>query len=152
GIKAAIGSRKVFCQKGGQLSPLRFYMDLYHHRGQPVILDDAEHLLDDRIGVKLVSALADTSPAKVMCWTTSSRALGDVPLAYYTTSSLCIISNKITADDALLSRAVSLHFDPTNAEVHRAVGRWFWDEEIYAGFGRHVSRLQPLDARWYIVA
>jgi hypothetical protein len=152
GIRAAVRGCKTLYRKGGQLSPLRFYLDCYHHRGQPVILDDAEHLLDDPIGAKLVSALADTSPAKFMCWATSSRALGDVPPTYYTTSPLCIISNKVTADEALHSRAVVLHFDPPNSEVHRAVGLWFWDEEIYAWFGRHAARLLPLDARWYVIA
>jgi hypothetical protein len=151
-IKTAIRGRKAYYRKGGQLSPLRFYLDCYHHRGEPVILDDAEHLLDDPIGATLVRSLADTSSAKLMCWTTSTRALGDVPPTYFTTSPLCIISNKVTSDEALHSRAVVLHFDPPNSEVHRAVGRWFWDQEVYDWFGRHASRLRPLDARWYVVA
>ena len=51
----------AYYRKGGQLTPLQFYLDCYVHRGEPIILDDAEHLLDDRIGAKLVSALGDTS-------------------------------------------------------------------------------------------
>jgi hypothetical protein len=151
-IKAAVRVQKAFCSKGGQLTPLAFYIACYHHRGQPVILDDGEHLLGNGIGKRLVSALADTSPAKLMCWATTSRALGEVPPRYFTDSPLCIISNRATADEAIQSRAVTLHFDPTNSEIHGAVARWYWDQEIHDWFGRHATRLEPLDVRWYVVA
>jgi hypothetical protein len=151
-LKGAVRGRKVYLRTGGQLTPARFFTDCYHHRGQPIILDDAEHLLDNKVGAKLVSALGDTTPEKFMCYGTTGRFLGDVPETYYTTSSLCIIANCITAHAAIQSRAVVLYFDPTNLEIHRAVARWFWDQEIHDWFGRHCCRLPPLDARWYVIA
>jgi hypothetical protein len=32
---------------------------------------------------------------------------------------------------ALEDRAIVLHFDPSNAEVHRKVGEWFHDPEVF---------------------
>src|SRR4051794_270994 len=78
-VRAAVRGCDVYYRKGGQLTPLQFYIDCYRHRGQPVILDDAEHLLENRIGAKLISALGDTTPAKVLSYGSTSRALGEVP-------------------------------------------------------------------------
>jgi hypothetical protein len=151
-LKAAIRRRPVYYRKGGQLTPLQFYIDCYQHRGQPIVLDDAEHLLDNTLGKKHISSLAESSPVRQMNWGTTSPKLGDTPQTYFTTSSLCIIANRTTSDEAIQSRAVILFFDPTNAEVHRAVARWFWDQEIHDWFGRHLCRLPPLDTRWYVTA
>jgi hypothetical protein len=151
-IRAAVRGHKVYYRQGGQLTPARFYIDGYEHRGEPIILDDAEHLLDRPLGARLVSALGDTSPVKQLSYGTASRALGDVPDTYSTTSRLCIIANRVTASEAIQSRAVVLYFDPTSAEVHRAVARWYWDQEIHDWFGQHLHRLRPLDSRWYVMA
>lgn len=149
-IQAAVRGHDVHYRKGGQLTPLQFYIDLYRHRGRPVILDDAEHLLENRVGAKLISSLGDTTPTKLLCYASTTRLLGDVPQSYYTTSPLCILANRATADEAVQSRAVSLFFDPTNLEVHRAVALWFWDQEVHDWFGQHLYRLPPLDVRWYV--
>src|SRR4051812_19642598 len=69
-LRAAVKTHSVYSQKGGQVTPLQFYVNCYEHRGQPIILDDAEHLLDNNLGAKLVSALGDTTPAKQMCYAT----------------------------------------------------------------------------------
>jgi hypothetical protein len=151
-IRSAVRGRPAYNRKGGQLTPLQFYLDCYVHRGEPIILDDAEHLLDDRIGGKLVSALGDTSPVKQLTYGSTTRALGEVPAAFPTTSPLCIIANRATAHEAIQSRAVTLFFDPTNLEVHRDVANWFWDQEIHDWFGQHLHRLQPIDIRWYVIA
>jgi hypothetical protein len=151
-ILAATRGRKVYYRKAGRLTPLQFHIDCYRHRGMPVILDDGEHHLEDPLGRRQVRAMGDTAPTKLMCYGTTSRALGDVPQQYYTTSSLCIISNRAALDDAIQSRAVILHFDPTNHEVHRAVAEWYWSQVVHDWVGSHVSRLRPLDARWYVIA
>jgi hypothetical protein len=151
-IQAAVRGRQVYVRKGGQLTPLQFYLDCYHHRGQPIVLDDAEHLLDNALGARLVSALADTSPVKQMSYGTTSRALGDVPPLYHTTSPLCILANRVTSNEAIRSRAVLVFFDPTNGEIHRAAAKWYWDQGIHDWMGQHVNRLRPIDARWYVIA
>lgn len=151
-IRAATRGRKVLFFKGGQLTPPRFYIDCYHRRGDPIILDDAENLLDNKVGARLVAALGDTSRAKQMSYATTGSVLGDVPQSYFTTSPLCIIANRATSHEAIWSRAVILFFDPTNLEVHRAVAEWFWDQEIHNWFGQHLHRLPALDVRWYVIA
>lgn len=151
-IKRAIRGRQVLYYKGGQLTPAQFYIDCYHHRGEPVILDDAEHLLDNKVGAKLVSALGDTTPVKTLAYATTGRVLGDVPQNYNTTSPLCIIGNRIALPDEIQSRAVILDFSPSNEEIHRAASAWFWDQTIHDWFGAHLHRLTALDARWYLIA
>jgi hypothetical protein len=93
-IRAAVRGRRVYLRKGGQLTPLRFYIDCYRHRGEPIILDDAEHVLDSMVGAKLVSDLGDTTPEKLMSFGTTARALDDVPETFYTNSSLCVIAKQ----------------------------------------------------------
>jgi hypothetical protein len=151
-LQAAVRGRPCYYRKAGQLRPLQFYLDLYSHRGQPVLLDDAEHLLDETVGAKLISALGETLPGKLISYGSTTRALGDVPTSFSTNSPLCVLTNKVTAHEDILSRAVILYFNPTNLEVHQAVARWFWDQEIHDWFGRHLTRLPSLDMRWYVHA
>jgi hypothetical protein len=151
-IRAALRGREVYYRKGGQLTPLQFYIDCHHHRGQPIILDDSEHLLQNTLGARLISALGDTTRVKQLSYGTTNRALGDVPQSFSTTSSLCIIANKNTADEAIQSRAVTLYFDPTSLEIHRDAATWFWDQEIHDWMGQHLYRLRPPEARWYVIA
>lgn len=151
GIKRATRGAKVYHHKGGRLTPLQFYKDVYAHRGQPIILDDAEDLLNDKTGRELLSALGETTAEKEIPWRSTTRGLGEgVPLSFMTTSPLCIIANVNTADAKLQSRAVAvLHFDPPNQEIHREAANWFWDQEIHDWIGQHLTRLEPLDCRWY---
>jgi hypothetical protein len=153
-ITIATRGRQVYYRTGGQLTPLQFYMDCFRHRGQPIILDDAEHLLDERLGAKFVSALGDTTPSRLMCYGSRTQALREtnIPETFYTTSPLCIIANKGTAHEPIQSRAVTLYFDPTQIEIHRAVALWFWDQEIHDFFGQHLTRIQAIDTRWYVIA
>lgn len=149
-ILAALRSRQVYYRKGGQLTPLQFHKDLYAHRGQPILLDDAEHLLDDKKGRKLVSALGEQKPTKQLDYGSTCKQLEDVPQSFITTSPLCIIANEGTVHGAIQSRAITIYFDPTNLELHQAAATWFWDQEIHDYYGRHLYRLPPLDVRWYV--
>jgi hypothetical protein len=45
-------------------------------------------------------------------------------------ASLCLIATKATTDEAIQSRAVVLYFDPTNVEIRRAIGQWFWSQVV----------------------
>lgn len=151
-LRAAMRGHRFYLCKSGQLTPAQFFVDCYEHRGEPIVLDDAEHLLDNKLGAKFISALGETSPAKQLDYQTTSRFLGDVPRSFLTTSPLCVIANHSTGHDCIRSRAVILFFDPTNLEIHRAVAGWFWDQEIHDWFGQHLYRLPPLDTRWYVTA
>ncbi len=106
-IKAVTKGKAVLYHKGGQLTPLAFFIRCYKHRGKPIILDDAEHLLDTKIGNKLVSDLGETAKVKRMDYGTTSRLLDDagVPQTFFTDSPLCVIANKVTTHEAIMSRA-----------------------------------------------
>lgn len=151
-VNAAMRGQRIYYRKSGQVTPLQFYKDCYQYRGMPIILDDCEHLLRNQIGAKLISALADTSRVKQLCYGTTGRVLGDVPSSFFTTSPLLILANCTTNHEALQSRGPTLVHDPTNIEIHRAVAPWFWDQEIHNWFGEHLYRLSPLDTRWYVFA
>jgi hypothetical protein len=150
--RAATCGRRVYYRKGGNVTPLQVYKDAYNNRNRPMFLDDVEPILNHPLGAQLISALGDTNRAKLLSYGTTSRLLGDVPQSFLTTSPLCIITNRTTFPEYLLSRAVVIVFDPTNQEIHKAVAEWYWDQEIHDWFGQHVHRLPPLDARWYVIA
>jgi hypothetical protein len=149
--KAMVG-QDHFYQNAGHVTPLQFYKNCYLHRGKHLILDDGDALLENPIGVKLLSALTDTRSPNLMSYRSTTKVLEDTPREFLTTSSLCIISNKATADEAILSRATMLHFSPSNLEVHKQVAKWFWCQEIHDWFGQHLTDLRPMEARWYLMA
>jgi hypothetical protein len=153
-IRAAACDHHVYIATGGQLTSVRLYVECYHHRGEPIVLDDAEHILDDKIGRRILAALGDTNPVKRLSYGTavSERILGDVPDSFQTTSPLLILANEATTHQAIQSRAVIIYFDPTSLEIHRAAARWFWDQEIHDWVGQHLYGLHPIDARWYVHA
>src|SRR5262249_27948467 len=151
-ITEAMRGRQVYYRKGGQITPFQLYCDAYRHRGLPLSLDDAEHVLDDPPGKRLLCALADTTRARQVSWSSSTARLGEVPQSYETTSPLCIIANVTTSHAAIQSRAVTLFFDPSNVEIHCYVARWYWDQQIHNWFGQHLRRLPSLEARSYVHA
>src|SRR4051794_20470238 len=65
-IRALLRGRPHCYRKGGQLTPLQFFLDCFRYRGLPIILDDAEHLLATLVGAKHVANLGDTTPMKQM--------------------------------------------------------------------------------------
>jgi hypothetical protein len=152
GIRAAV--KKGLYVQGGKVSPLEFYRLCYKHRGEPIILDDGERLMNDdnKDGLRLVTTLTETDRIKTLHWKTVSQNRGEVPDEFRTSSPVCVISNQFTVDSALLSRAWLLHFDPNNSEIHRNAATWFWDQEIHDWIGQHHQRMKPLEARWYVKA
>lgn len=135
--------------RAGQLTPLQLYLDLYEHRGQPVILDDLESLLNQPLGHKLINALGETTPEKTLSYRSTTSQLGDTPGTFQTNSRLCFISNQFPKKDDIISRALVLEFKPTNLEVHLAAAEWFWDQEIYDFFGNGLNGWRDLESRWY---
>src|SRR5262249_54301012 len=109
-IKDATNGKAVYYRKSGQLTPASFYDGCYLHRGEPVILDDSEELLDYPLGAKLISALGDTTPIKHLSWDIRSRLPPNIPSTFSTSSGLCILANRSTVHRAIQSRAIILYF------------------------------------------
>src|SRR4051794_39397309 len=93
-VRAALRKKPAYYREGGQLTALQFYMDLYQHRGLSVVLDDADHILESSLGAKLIGALGNTKAVKHLSYSSTTKALGETPQTFATTSSLCIVANK----------------------------------------------------------
>ena len=49
----------------------------------------------------------------------------------------------------LEDRAIILYFNPSNAEIHRRVGEWFQDPEVYAFVARIMPFITSISMRHY---
>lgn len=139
-------------------SALDFYTDLYAAKDQPVILDDDDDLMSDRLCREYIKALTETDTYKRLDWGTKTKILQDegVPKRFWTTSTVCLITNHWNSCDpifqALESRAEFIYFDPDWVEVYREVGTWFWDQEIYDYVWEHIQQLKEPDMRLFVKA
>ena len=77
----------------------------------------------------------------------------DIPVSFTTTSRVILVANEwqtLNANvRALEDRAIVLHFDPSNAELHRKVDEWFKDKEVYDFLGRVIPYVRALSMRHY---
>ena len=126
-MREALKELKVLIIKGRK-SPLDFYTDLYSCKDLPVVLDDPNDLMSQRLCREYVKALTETDKYKRLDYGTKTKILEQegVPNFFWTTSPVCIITNQWNASDpicqALESRAEFVYFDPDWSEVYREVG------------------------------
>jgi hypothetical protein len=138
----------------GHMQPFGLYRDLWDHRNQPVVLDDLDKLHADGGCVRLLKPLCNTERVRRVTWL-SNLTLNDsaLPTSFVTTSSVILIANEWrTANPsvrALEDRAISLHFDPSKAEVHRRVREWFQDAEVYEFIEKVLPWITELSMRHY---
>jgi hypothetical protein len=138
----------------GHMQPYGLYHSLWEFRDQPVVLDDLDRLYADGDCVRILKPLCNTERVKRITWLTNlTLTAEDVPPAFTTRSSVILIANEWrTANPnvrALEDRAIILHFHPSNAEMHRRVGEWFDDAEVYAFLARVVDAAPTLSMRHY---
>jgi hypothetical protein len=131
----------------GHTQPFGLYRQLWEHRGQAVVLDDLDRLYADSDCVRLLKALCNTVREKRLNWLTNlTMNEGRVPSSFTTTSSVILIANEWKSLNpnvrALEDRAIILHFNPSNTEVHRRVGAWLNDPDVY-GFIEHLLPMIP---------
>lgn len=150
-IQRAIEGLEVCYIGPGQNTPLVFYEECYNHRNKPIILDDAEDVMDTPVGYKLLCALGQTDEVKTLRYGTTNAYLTkhDIPMSFQTRSALCVLANRWTRHPALQSRAVLVYFDPSPLEIHKNVGTWFTDQEVYDWIGDHLHLITGLDCRLY---
>jgi hypothetical protein len=76
-----------------------------------------------------------------------------VPATFSTTSRVILIANEWKSLNpnvrALEDRAIILHFDPPNPEVHRRVGEWFDDAEVYEFIAGILDAIPAVSMRHY---
>jgi hypothetical protein len=146
------------CWIGGQATAFGIFLEAYHHRHQPIVLDDVDGLDSNRDSIRLLKALAQTEPTKTLSWlsTTSLLDKAGVPCRFATTSRLVMIGNSwktLNADVAALEdRGHLLLFTPTALEVHRHAALWFWDQEVFDFVGQRLNLIAQHSLRTYLHA
>lgn len=138
----------------GHMQPFGLYRHLWEYRDNPVVLDDLDRLYADPDCVRLLKPLCNTVQRKRLQWLTNVTLNdGSIPPSFTTTSSVILIANEWKSLNpnvrALEDRAIILHFTPSNAEVHRKVGEWFDDPEVYAFLGGLLATIPFVSMRHY---
>lgn len=138
----------------GHMQPFGLYRHLWDHRDQPVVLDDLDKLYADPNCVRLLKPLCNTERTKRITWLTNLTLNAPaVPTSFVTSSSVILIANEWRTVNpnvrALEDRAIILHFDPPKAEIHRRVGEWFRDAEIYRFIDGVLPLITELSMRHY---
>lgn len=141
----------------GHMQPYGLYHCLWEFRDQPVVLDDLDDLdklYADADCVRLLKPLCNTERVKRITWLSNlTMNAVDVPTSFTTKSNVILIANEWRSVNpnvrALEDRAIILHFRPTNDEVHRRVGEWFDDREVYALLAGVLHAIPAISMRHY---
>lgn len=138
----------------GHVQPFGLYQKLWQFRDRTVVLDDLDRLYADPNCVRILKPLCSTQRAKTISWITHmTRAGSEIPDRFTTTSNVALIANEwrtLNANvRALEDRAIILHFAPSNEEVHRQVGEWFDDREVYAFIAGWLEQVPVISMRHY---
>jgi hypothetical protein len=138
----------------GHMQPFGLYRQLWDYRNQPIVLDDLDRLYADPDCVRLLKPLCNTVREKRLHWLTNLTLNdGVLPPTFTTASSVILIANEWKSLNpnvrALEDRAIILHFCPSNEEVHRKVGKWFDDSEVYDFLGRLLPVIPAVSMRHY---
>ncbi len=141
----------------GHVQPYGLYRQLWEYRDQPVVLDDLDRLYADPQCVRLLKPLCNTTREKRIHWLTRMTMDDEqVPSAFTTVSNVILIANEWKSLNpnvrALEDRAIILHFCPSNTEVHRKVGKWLDDREVYEFIGDLLTVVPEVSMRHYCKA
>jgi len=146
------GRRTLYVE--GHAQPFGMYQQLWEHRDQPIVLDDLDKLYANADCVRLLKPLCNDGRAKEIAWVTKATINAiDVPSRFETRSNVLLIANYWRTLNpnvrALEDRAIILHFDPDNAEVHRKVKDWFDDPVVFEFIARYLSAVPHVSMRHY---
>jgi hypothetical protein len=138
----------------GHMQPFGLYRQLWQYRNKPIVLDDLDRLYADPDCVRLLKPLCNTVKNKRLHWLTNvTMNEGVIPSSFTTSSNVILIANEWKSLNpnvrALEDRAIILHFNPTNDEVHRKVGEWFDDSEVYAFLQKIMTLVPAISMRHY---
>jgi hypothetical protein len=154
-VRKAVGCEAEWI--GGVSTPLGLYEMVYRAENRPVVIDDVDGFIQDRRAVAMLKNICQTDPERKVSWASTSTYLekNELPREYVTSSPVCIIANEWDERDpnvkAVGDRGLIVEFDPSAAEVHKMVGAWCSDEEVYDFIGQHLHLSPKLSARSYVV-
>jgi len=138
----------------GHVQPFGLYQKLWQFQNKTVVLDDLDRLYADPNCVRMLKPLCSSQRDKTISWITHmTRAGTDIPDRFTTSSNVALIANEwrtLNANvRALEDRAIILHFDPSNEEVHRQVGEWFNDADVYSFIAGWLGHAPAISMRHY---
>src|SRR5262249_10781847 len=125
------------CCISGRARPVGIYLEAADLGHQPRVSEDLDGVYADGSGIRLLKALCQTEPRKILSWHTATPILKRrrVPTQFTTTSPVALVGNDwktLNADVAALEdRGHLVLFEPNALEVHRQAAAWFWDQEIF---------------------
>jgi hypothetical protein len=155
-VRQAVGPEA--CWVEGNATPFGLFGKAYHNRGRLVVIDDVDDLYSEPAAVRLLKCLCQTEREKSLAWHSATTALEreGIPRQFVTTSRVAILCNtwRELNDNvrAIQDRGHVILFEPTPEEVHREVGGWFADAEVYDWFSRHLHLVASLSMRHYVRA
>jgi len=158
-VELALGdvAKEYLYIKGGHCSPMKMYELLYNNKDVPVVLDDVNIMLGDKKIQQFIRALTETNKYRKIEYESFDRRFeaAGLPSHFTTTSPVCIVTNWWEDSPmyyGIASRAEFFVLDFSWAEVHKYVGEWFWDQEIFDYVGSKIPQLKKPDIRMYIKA
>jgi hypothetical protein len=145
-----------------RLTAFQLYKLLYRHRNMTIILDDVEDALRRDDTRKLLMMLCETDEedrlvgwlgTESLLFTRKGKKTVRIPQEFTTGSRVCIVSNNWDILSGkfgpLLDRGIVVFCDHSNQEIHRYVGTWFKDEEIFKFVGQHLNEIGLHSIRYY---
>lgn len=155
-VRQAVGA--AACYINGNATAFGLYCSLFEHRNQQLILDDIDTLYQQPPGIRLLKALCQSEPTKVISWESAASMLEkrNIPRQFETTSPVAIIANCWRSSNAnvkaLEDRGHVLVFAPSAEEVHREAATWFTDQEILDFVGQTLHLIETPSLRHYVLA
>jgi hypothetical protein len=154
-LEAVVGDD--YCLIEANASAFGAYCKLWRKRNQLALLDDAEPIIEQPGGKRLLKQIGQTDQWKHCSWE-SKATMGKnavAPQEFWTSSKVCIITNSWEYRQgnihtaAVEDRGQCWVFMPTAMEIHRFVSEWFWDQEVFDFVGQHLPYLRSPSVRLY---
>ena len=154
--RQVVGNRAAWIE--GNASAFGLYTELHRNQDRLIVIDDVDSLYSDKASVRLLKCLCQTDERKSLAWHSAAAGLDreGIPRQFHTKSRVIIIANDWrTLNEnvsAVQDRGHTLCFNPAVHEVHREVGTWFEDDEVYAFFERYHHLIEKPSMRSYVRA
>jgi excisionase family DNA binding protein len=141
-------------------SPVGVYCAAYTANDAPIVLDDVNHFLANRIALPLMKALTQTDEVRHVSWESPVAELKHqgVPREYDTRSNIVFIANWWNVHnidmEAIQSRAdLGIAFFPERHTIHEQVGRLRWcPADVYKFVERYLPSIPLYSMRTYRTA
>lgn len=140
------------------VSNMGLYCLAYEAHNRPIVLDDVNHFISDKLSCSLIKALTQTEENKAVSWENPNSKLLDIkeiPRSFTTKSPICLIGNGWNSKNndyaAIQDRALPVAFFPDAETIHARVIELGWckDQEIISFIGDNLATIPQPSMREY---